>query len=422
MNKMANFSERGWKWLVGTTVAAMIAAWTLPTVAQTTSTWTSTTTGAFNNSGNWDTDVPGTDATIVFNLPNTYTVEFPTDADTTVARAQLSNSAANVTWNLGGKILTMTFDGAGASTDTSMHHEAGNLTVTNGTLAVEGIQVDEGLVTVTGTGTNMTTAGINAVRTRVGNTAAKTGELRITEGASVTFTSVRIGSQDGRHGIIRVTGNQSTFTQSGATRDFEVARRGAHSELHALDGGHIQVNGIFLVNDTTSVSKVNVYLDGGTMTLANDMDWVGNERVIDTEPQGEAQRALHYTLHTGATNAALTVGGTMTLGDSTRLVLSLNEDFHANVGEVFTLAQADGWSGLFRDADGLAINHLDVLTVAGGQASGAGQDGAYLFRAAYVDNNHSFQLTVIPEPGTLGLMGLAAGMGWLFVRRRRIAN
>ena len=115
----------------------------------------------------------------------------------------------------------------------------GTLTIESGAdVRAEDVRIaadvgSQGTVTVTGSGSTLTTAGTNN-EVRVGNRG--TGTLTIESGADVRARWVVVGNDAGSQGTVTVTGSGSTLTTAGTDNAVSVGAAGTGT-LEVLDGG-----------------------------------------------------------------------------------------------------------------------------------------------------------------------------------------
>ena len=124
----------------------------------------------------------------------------------------------------------------------SQHLGDGTLTIESGAgVTAEAIFVgadegSEGTVTVTGSGSTLTTTGTDN-RIVVGDFG--TGTLTIESGADVTAEVVIVGDFEGSEGTVTVTGSGSTLTTTGTDNEIRVGDEGTGT-LEVLDGGLVE--------------------------------------------------------------------------------------------------------------------------------------------------------------------------------------
>ncbi len=97
----------------------------------------------------------------------------------------------------------------------------------------------DGVVTVSGAGSAITLTGTDNSGIDVGG--AGTGELRVESGAEVTARRVTVGDDEGSDGTVTVTGSGSTLTTTGTDNRIEVGDEGT-GVLEVLDGGLVETH------------------------------------------------------------------------------------------------------------------------------------------------------------------------------------
>lgn len=165
---------------------AAIATLVAPSANAATSTWTNTAGGSYDTAGNWSAAPASTDD-VVFNLNNTYTVLFPTGADTTNRTALIDGG--NVTFDLGGAGRNYTLAGIPSSFEgLVVGTNNATLTLTNGTLTTPSTTIGYYGGGTLNVSTGATLNG-SALRINLGST----GSLSITGGGEVAMGSATLG-------------------------------------------------------------------------------------------------------------------------------------------------------------------------------------------------------------------------------------
>lgn len=178
---------------------------------QSTQTWDEPNGGAFNNAGNWDATVPGTDDTAIFGLDASYTVTF--DSNVTHARTEVQDG--EVTFDLGSSVYTL----RDVDQDSLV---IGNQTGKSPVLTLDG------------------------------------GHVRIAEGATERATEIMVGVGAGREGTLILTNNAVLTMHNTASHN------------HPLVVGHSGGKGVMTVS-SGAVTNFGRYVfvgnDGGTGVL-----------------------------------------------------------------------------------------------------------------------------------------------------------
>lgn len=283
---------------------------------------------------------------------------------------------------------------------------------------VEGSQLDVlrlQMAVTSGSSANLTISGVgtelvarqtnNAGNNLIGDSG--TGEL-IIENGGLFQAGRRTKVGDGGDGTLIVRG-------SGLDEDSNVV----YSTITA-SGAH---SGLFLRGDRStpagSGTAYALFQDGGRGIFADGfIAHPGSTLEIDrgylTVTEGTSREArrfsenseLIYWLYSGETDARINITGPLEIENAT-LSIELDDDFSAALGEEFLLiGYGTTLDGTFA---GLAQN--TVFSV-----------DDYYFQISYdfldASNDEFIALTVVPEPGSVGLL-LLAGMAGLMRRNRR---
>lgn len=228
------------------------------------------------------------------------------------------------------------------------------------------------------------------------------GVMRIQNGAEVDITTgnARIAVGGGNvNGLLEVADSGSLLKGGvlylGGTAEDTQSGQG---RLEVLNQGRVEISGLV---QAFANSKIVIDSEGDTGTLIE----AGS---LDLKADSTLDVTLYASQRSSAGGAPLLLSlGHATITDAL-FEIEIDDAYLPVVGDMFTLMQVNG--DLTGQFFGLANNDT-VLT---GLGPGVDLD----LRINYNLNNDSITLTVIPEPGTLGLLIGAAGLlAW--VRRRR---
>ncbi|MBX7072873.1 MAG: PEP-CTERM sorting domain-containing protein [Pirellulales bacterium] len=252
--------------------------------------WVNAAGGTFSGASNWSPlGAPGLSNTAVFDLPNTYTVNF----DGNVTNDVLSVRNGAVTFNLAGNTYTL----ASPSVLSTIGEGAGltaSLTINNGTLVTNAARIatangGSGTVTV-GAGGTWNLSGQSANIGAHGN-----GTLNIQGGGDVVSGQGEIGTSDDATGSATVSGAGSTWSNSG---EIFVGKAGVGS-LGVSSGGVVNSNVVSLGSAATG---------NGTATVSGTGSQLNATGALDVGRDGDGQ---------------LTVGGA---GQVSAAVVSIGEN------------------------------------------------------------------------------------------------
>jgi len=240
-----------------------------PKQAPAVATWTNPAGGAFETAANWqNSDPPGANTQVVFNLPNTYTVTLGQDT----TNSYLLSQAGDVTISLQGQTYTLTDHlRVGSPQAATLKLSNGHIEATYGVAssATETARLILDNATLTTIGTGLFDVGIQGGR----------GELLVTGNSLLDTEYMRVGENAGSDGLVKLTGSEAHAEvkgmQIGATGTGRVEiRQGAtmHSTNAITLGnfgdtshGEVLVTGIgsaLTLDETINVG------DGGTGIVA----------------------------------------------------------------------------------------------------------------------------------------------------------
>ena len=416
----------------------------VPVLPAATIVWDSATSGTFSEGANWTGDVAPTASNIAnFNKAGTYTVTFTDNATVQAVTVNDGDGAQNLTFALGG--FTLTSSGAQFLMN---QDQANTLTLNNGTLNIATTEARVGNSS-TSTGMQTIVVGADAQLLLTGSSSMRLGNsgngtVRVEAGGvfDADNRAFRTGLNATGNGLLTVTGEDSVARFRGT---FTVGENGT-GRVEVLNGGLLERsgtgnliaqigqnagNGALVVDGADSVARLrNVYVGGdssgnaggtGLLQASNGGlisvsltagDGTGIFRVygggtVDIDggrieaKEGvlfDAGSTFSLALRDQNANPFDITNGGITLatpGDGVTLDLSLGAGFDANIGDTFTLLTYKG--------------ALD------GTFAGLGQGDSFSIGASSFEIDYGFgtdsaiTLTVIPEPGTLMMMGLGAG-------------
>lgn len=272
---------------------------------------------------------------------------------------------------------------------------SGHLTLDGGTLAGTAtftLESNRG-ITLGGNGGGIDTAA-GTTLTYAGVIDGETGDLTKTGDGTLVLTGANTYSTPGNSPEV----NHGTFLESGillvnntvgsGTGDGEVVVAGGTLSGFGTIGGNVRMA-------PDAAATVTAAFDGvadRTLSISGDLRMnTGNTWLVD------------LVQDVGGSATRIDVGGVIDLGTGTELAFNLSGDF--TQGNTYILSSYGSLSGQFTYGMSLWADDTD-MSVGGG-----------LYRINYDDVGNTITLTAVPEPGTLGLLGLALG-GW-FLRRRR---
>jgi autotransporter-associated beta strand protein len=366
--------------------------------------------GELNGGGTLDKTTAGT---LILDTSNSYTGATTVSAG--VLRVShggaLGGTAAGTTvadgavLELSGNITTtneaLTLNGSGISDGGALRNTSGNNTYAgNITLATASrINSDAGLLTLDATtgaaivavDQNLTLGGVGNITVADAITLG-TGNL-VKDGAGTVILSgdnSYTGTTTVSDGLLRINGDSSLATgavsvASGATLGGSGTIGGLSSTATiasggTLTGGNVGSSGTVGVLDPLVTDAVGTLTFGGDLTASSGSIWL-----VD--------------LVQGGTADLINVGGAL---DITGANLAINFGGGFVVDQVYTIANYTG---------GLTGNFAGFI-------EGAFVDPNSLYRINYgTGPSGAITLTAVPEPGTLGFLGLA--LGGFFVRRIR---
>lgn len=347
---------------------------------------------------------------------------------TTTSTIDLTGGTVNVTGNIvrtggaGTENATITLDGAIL--------DLNNNNIGSGTAAVT-------LVAQSGTLRNLNelNGGGNLVKTgagtlilegdnnHTGRTVVNAGILSISSednlgDAPVAFNAAQL-EIDG--GTLQTT---ATFTINDANRGITIGAAGGGIEIATSTELTVE-NAIVLGGDLTKSGQGALYFNGTT-------SGAGNVIVAAGTFGGNGTITGNTTIQTGATLTGGTVGGVDSLDFNGDLTLAAGSTWlvdlvettsgisdSINVGGLLTLGNSEldlALSGTFSGGSYVIANFGTLSGTFNNLAEG---DFIGDYQISYgVTTANAITLTAVPEPGTLGLLGLALG-GFFFRRARR---
>ncbi len=216
------------------------------------------------------------------------------------------------------------------------------------------------------------------------------GVLRLT-GANLYTGTTRVMA-----GVLDLSGTASIDTSATLQIDAGATLMASNlaSTLHLKSGQTLKGAGTFVGGlITDSGSTVAPGTSPGTLTVVGDLT-MSSGSTLSIELNGTTAGVQYDQLSLS--------GGSLTLGNPT---LDVTLGFTPGISDVFTIVT--GLSGFNPGVNGIFSGRSDGSTFT---------VGATEFQIDY--NATDVTLTVIPEPGTAGLAGLAMIAGWLLRRRR----
>jgi autotransporter-associated beta strand protein len=226
-----------------------------------------------------------------------------------------------------------------------------------------------------------------------GGGLAKSGDgvLRLTGASLYTGTTRVMGGVLDLVGGASIDNSATLQIDAGAT----LMASNLASTLHLKSGQTLKGNGTFvggLITDTGSAVEPGA--SAGTLTVVGDWE-LGSGSTFTVELNGTTAGTQYDQL--------VFTGGSLTLSNpGLTVVLGFTPAF----SDVFTIVA--GLSGFDPGADGIFNGKADGSTFTVGSTE------------LQIDYNATdITLTVVPEPGTAALAGIALVAGWLLRRRRR---
>lgn len=259
-----------------------------------------------------------------------------------------------------------------------------------------------GCLIVTGSGSKATVATDLSLGEVAGNVAKTAGGfLAITDGGAVTATGVvAIGRGSLTGASWTNTYAYGNVIVSNASSALNI--RGASFKIGELGSGY----GDVVVADNAKISVTN---NGSALISVYDRSTL---TVSDALVEGRALRAYSNStlrIELGArdhTDAYVQLTGALTLEDHVTLDLSVADDFSATYGDTIWLITVGSYAGT-----GVFANRTDGDLIHIGDFDFEYQQ--------WNDGTPRIVLSVIPEPGTLGLIGAGLGLAALIRRRRQ---
>jgi len=172
------------------------------------------------------------------------------------------------------------------------------------------------------------------------------------------------------------------------------------------DHGTITLGGKLFVSGNGSTGELRV--EGGNLTIN-----VGTH--LNLANHSGADGILRAVLTDDATFSTINVGGDVTLGiastNRSKFYLELDDSYEHVLGRTFTIVQSVGNFSSLGSINGEFSNVTNSQTLVVGD---------YEFKASYdyTAGANKFELTAIPEPATIGMLGLA-GVIMMVLRRMR---
>lgn len=330
----------------------------------------------------------------------------------------------------------------------------GTLTISEGAQVIAGhayvgrFAGSEGSVTVTGSGSNITS---DAVIYGLTVGASGEGSLTIEAGAEVTYGYARIGQNLGSEGSVTVTGTGSTLTLNSSSNAFLIVGDSGTGSLTVSAGGTVSnedagvqgLNSTVLVtgSNSTWTSSGHLAIQGENASLAIS---VGGKVVSDSAEidMGSGNRTVTVTGmgSTWAITEDLVIGdyangNTLTISDGALVKVGGEFLISPNGGTFSNYLRLDGgylaWLGdnttdVFDLVDGGLIQvwssvYNDWVSAADGPFSAtyfATNEAALAF-TGYTGLGGYTILAAVPEPSTYAAILGALALGFVALRRRR---
>ena len=299
--------------------------------------WISPTGGSYLVPSNWNPALPPTAGqNAVFGLPNTYSVGFSISPP---AINSMTVSNGNVTFNMFGGIFNLTSPATGAFVGGD---SPSSLTVTQGTIngsfSIGGVS----LTTLGGkSGTINLGSGViwNSLASQIGN--AGTGILNITNGASMSGTSLLLGANAQGDGTMVLAGPSSatfsgTVTVGGNGTGRLRVETGSSLTANSLDigatAGQVDLNG-GTINVGTIAGNKPINFNSGTFAFS------GATAIADDVNQVVgASHQVGFGKRITAANGTMSIGNPLLIngGSVSALNLSNSNALQVTEGELST--------------------------------------------------------------------------------------
>jgi T5SS/PEP-CTERM-associated repeat protein len=387
-------------------VAAFVGVAGISSARAATVSWNKTTGGGFSDGTNWSNPIspntpPGTGDAAYFLKDATFQVTFTQN----VTNQQTYNAYGVVTFDLGGNTWNLTSTGTNVTVNQGTRNVIGGHT-TSGDSTISGDRLTVGLshadgrsaaLSVSGSGTKMTFTGL--VYIGLGDDAT----LSLSDGAALTTAASYMAASASYSSTATVTGG-STWT----TTELDVGGV-------ATPGGTATLN----INNgqaSASASNITIY-HAGTVSLEGKATvTIGNSsKALDVKGGKLNVSHLNNTITGNLTLESATDGGT-TYNPVTAFTLGDVEDYgQLNVSGTAALAGTLNVSL----GSGFSLSTgqtLTILTATGGLNGTTFATTNLPTGLAVSYTATSVVLTAVPEPATLGLLGMG---GLLALRRRR---
>ncbi|HEY9248625.1 MAG TPA: PEP-CTERM sorting domain-containing protein [Rariglobus sp.] len=294
--------------------------------------------------------------------------------------------------------------------------------------------------TITGT-LSMSRGTIDATSVIVGKTlaagsgaSATTGTINVSGGAftagSVVMAQNLSGARTGLVGNLNVSGT-GAVTVAGNVTTGDVQGTGAVTANVTVSGGALTVGGNLAEGANGASVTSTVTLSGGTLDMTRGNIAVdtftftgGTLKNVASFSAGTSgglnvQNASTLAYDVDASFASTVLTGTLTLGASANLRLTLADDF-APTGSLLLVVNDDTDSivGTFATINGVAFGAGNTFTLTNSL-------GSYDFTLSYAGgsgNDLVAVLSTIPEPSTYAMLAGLGVLGLAAVRRRRDAR
>ncbi|MCP4376470.1 MAG: PEP-CTERM sorting domain-containing protein [bacterium] len=223
------------------------------------------------------------------------------------------------------------------------------------------------VVTVSGVGSTFA----NSNRLHVGGDSSSNGTLEITNGGAVSNTFCNIGNSSNSTGVVRVSGDGSTWTNSG---DLYIGRSG-NGIVEITDGGAVSNADSYIgYNSYSSTGEVTVSGVGSTWTSSGSLR-VGyeNDGTLEITDGGVVSSASGYIGYGSRSTGLVTVDGeSSTWTDSGTLYVGRFGGATLNITNGGAVSNTYGYIGYGSGAG--------LVTVSGTGSTWANSDGLYVGR------------------------------------------